>query len=77
MDTHCGRPGGAALILALGSAVLVLQSGWLYGKVRTWIVSTVENSTGGRVEIGAFRLDWKLLRAEVDNFTLHGTEPRR
>src|SRR5580658_6206918 len=64
-----------ALILALGAAVLVLQSGWFYGKVRVWLVTTVENSTGGRVEIGAFRLDWKLLRAEVDDFTLHGTEP--
>ena len=64
-----------ALILAIGAAVLVLQSAWLYGKVRTWIVGTVEKSTGGRVEAGSFRFDWKLLRAEIDNFTLHGTEP--
>jgi len=65
----------AALALILISAVLLLQSPWLYNHVRTWIITKVETATGGRVEIGAFRLDWKLLRAEVDDFTLHGTEP--
>ena len=65
----------AALILAIVSIALLLQSHWLYDHVRTWLVSKVETATGGRVEIGAFRLDWKLLRAEVDDFTLHGTEP--
>ncbi|MGA3234737.1 MAG: hypothetical protein ABSG03_00425, partial [Bryobacteraceae bacterium] len=65
----------AVLTLALISAVYILQSPWLYNHVRTWIVTKVETATGGRVEIGAFRFDWKLLRAEVDDFTLHGTEP--
>jgi translocation and assembly module TamB len=65
----------AVLTLALGSAVYILQSPWLYNHVRTWIITKVETATGGRVEIGAFRFDWKLLRAEVDDFTLHGTEP--
>ena len=41
----------------------------------TAIISTVEDATGGRVEIGSFRLDWKTLRAEVQTFVLHGTEP--
>src|ERR1700678_2339878 len=63
------------LALLLGSALSLLQSHWLYNHVRTWLVTKVETATGGRVEIGAFRLDWKLLRAEVDDFTLHGTEP--
>jgi translocation and assembly module TamB len=65
----------AMLALVLTSAVFLLQSHWLYNHVRTWIITKVETATGGRVEIGAFRLDWKLLRAEVDDFTLHGTEP--
>src|ERR1700678_635688 len=63
------------LALLLGSAVYLLQSHWLYNHVRTWLITKVETATGGRVEIGAFRFDWKLLRAEVDDFTLHGTEP--
>ncbi len=65
----------SGLILALGLAVLTLQSRWFYNYVRARMVTTVETATGGRVEIGAFRFNWKLLRAEVDNFTLHGTEP--
>jgi len=65
----------ALLTLTLVSVALLLQSHWLYNHVRTWLVTKVETATGGRVEIGAFRLDWKLLRAEVDDFTLHGTEP--
>src|SRR5580700_3560245 len=63
------------LVLALGSVIYLLQSHWLYNHVRTWLITKVETATGGRVEISAFRLDWKLLRAEVDDFTLHGTEP--
>ena len=65
---------GLALVLA-ASAILVLRSDWLRGKVRDRIVAEVEKATGGRVEIGAFRFDWKQLRAEVDGFVLHGSEP--
>jgi translocation and assembly module TamB len=65
---------GLALVLAV-SAILVLRSDWLRGKVRDRIVAEVEKATGGRAEIGAFRFDWKQLRAEVDGFVLHGSEP--
>ena len=64
-----------AIILILGLAIVTLQSRWFYNQIRTRMVAIVEKATGGRVEIGAFRFDWKQLRAEVDNFTLHGTEP--
>jgi translocation and assembly module TamB len=68
--------GGAACLLLLAlTAILVLQSHWFYNRVRGRIVETVETATGGHVEIGAFRFDWRQLRAEVDALTLHGTEP--
>lgn len=68
--------GFLALLALLALAVVVtLQSDWFYNKVRQRIVGTVETATGGRVEIGAFRFDWKRLRVEVADFTLHGTEP--
>jgi translocation and assembly module TamB len=63
------------LLLLITSAVLILQSHWFFNYIRTLLVTTVETATGGRVEIGAFRFNWKTLRAEVDTFTLHGTEP--
>jgi translocation and assembly module TamB len=63
------------LLLAALSLALILQSRWFFNYIRTRLITTVETATGGRVEIGAFRLNWKTLRAEIDNFTLHGTEP--
>jgi translocation and assembly module TamB len=66
----------AALALAVAlSASLVLRSDWFREKVRQRIVAEVEKATGGRTEIGAFRFDWKQMRAEVDGFVLHGSEP--
>ncbi|HUB34083.1 MAG TPA: translocation/assembly module TamB domain-containing protein [Bryobacteraceae bacterium] len=65
----------AALVVLAGSAWLVLESRWLRGRVHDAIVAEAERATGGRVEIGSFRFDWKGLRAELDNCTLHGTEP--
>ena len=63
------------VIIATISTIFVLRSGWFYEKVRDRIVTTVETATGGRTEAGSFRFDWHNLRAEVGNFTLHGTEP--
>jgi translocation and assembly module TamB len=65
----------ALLVLLALVMVLTLQSPWFFNKVRQRIVSTVETATGGRAEIGAFHFDWKHLRAEISDFTLHGTEP--
>ncbi|MGA2041492.1 MAG: translocation/assembly module TamB domain-containing protein [Bryobacteraceae bacterium] len=65
----------AALLLASLAGALVLRSAWFRGKVRTWVVSSIETATGGRAEIGAIRFDLATLRVEADSFVLHGTEP--
>ncbi|HVX67840.1 MAG TPA: translocation/assembly module TamB domain-containing protein [Bryobacteraceae bacterium] len=63
------------LIVVLAAAVLiVIQTGWFRDYVRGKIVAAVDEATGGRSEIGAFRFSPFQLRAEVDNFVLHGTE---
>ena len=68
---------GAAglLLVCVVAAFFTIRSPWFYRQVRARIVSTVEDATGGRVEIAAFSFDWTHLRAQVDGFTLHGTEP--
>jgi translocation and assembly module TamB len=69
---------GAVLLLlaiAAGTGVVMVRSGWLREKIRERVVAEAEKATGGRVEIGALRLDWKTLTAELDNLTIHGTEP--
>lgn len=68
--------GLAALLIAVAVAgIFIARSDWLREKVRVRIVSEIERSTGGNVEIRAFRWDWKSLTAELDDVVLHGTEP--
>jgi translocation and assembly module TamB len=63
------------LLLALLAGVLAVRSPWFYEQVRRRVVSTVETATGGRVEVQSFRFDWTRMRAEIQGFSLHGTEP--
>jgi len=65
----------AFLISLTGVGVWVAQSDWLREKVLTAIVTQAEKTTGGAVKLKAFRLDWKTLIAEVDDFEIRGTEP--
>ena len=64
-----------ALVLAAIAGILVLQSRWFHDQVRARMISAIETATGGRVELGAYRFDWRRLHVEVDQFVLHGTEP--
>ncbi len=57
------------------AGLLTLKSDWFRHQVRERIVAEIEESTGGRVEIGAFHYDWRRLTAEVSPFVLHGREP--
>jgi translocation and assembly module TamB len=63
----------AALLLLIG--IEVIRSAWFAKYVSEKIVSVVEQSTGGRAELGTFGFDWKHLHARVTNFILHGKEP--
>jgi translocation and assembly module TamB len=61
-------------LLALGAAMLIVQTHWFRDLVRRRIVQAVEEATGGRVEIGSFQFDWKSLRVEVRGLAIHGLE---
>jgi translocation and assembly module TamB len=69
----------SALVLVLAalvvSAFVVLQSSWLRNEIRQRIVAAAEKATGGKVEIGGFDFDWHSLTAQVNDLTIHGTEP--
>src|SRR5450432_703148 len=70
--------GGAVLLLLMAvvlGGIYIAQSGWFREQVRVRIVAEMERATGGRVEIGKFKLDWHTLTAELDDVVLHGTEP--
>jgi translocation and assembly module TamB len=65
----------AVVAIAVVAGVVVLRSDWLRENVRERVVAEAEKATGGKVEIGALEWDWKTLTAEIDNLTIHGTEP--
>jgi translocation and assembly module TamB len=65
---------GLILILIV-SAVIVLQAGWFRNYVKEKIIAVTEESTGGKVDLGSFAFDWKHLRASINDFVIHGTEP--
>ncbi|HVV47124.1 MAG TPA: translocation/assembly module TamB domain-containing protein [Bryobacteraceae bacterium] len=63
------------LAVAAGIAgLLIARSDWLQERLRTMVVQQAEKATGGRVEIGKFRLDWTGLTADIDGLVIHGTE---
>ncbi len=69
-----GSLAGLALIALLGT-VWMVRTEWFQNYVREKIISSVEDSTGGKVDVGDFRFDPHTLTATVTDFVLHGTEP--
>ena len=65
---------GLIVVLVI-AAIIVLQTAWFRNYVKEKIIAVTEESTGGKVDIGSFSFDWKGLRASIDNFVIHGTEP--
>ena len=65
----------ALLAIAVLAVIGIGNSDWLREKFRQRIVAEATAATGGRMEVGAFKLDWRTLTAELDNVVLHGKEP--
>lgn len=65
---------GLVLVAVIGS-IVVMQTQWFRDYVRGKIISSVEESTGGKVEISAFTFDWHGFTARITGFVIHGTEP--
>ena len=65
-----------ALIIVLGiAAILIVQSSWFRNYVKQTIITSIADSTGGRVEAGSFQFDWTRLRAVLSDLVVHGNEP--
>jgi translocation and assembly module TamB len=65
----------ALLVVAVVLVLVVVRTSWFGDYVRRKIVSSIEDSTGGRVEVGSFAFDESHLRATIGNLVIHGTEP--
>src|SRR5579883_240191 len=63
------------VVLLVVAALIVIQTNWFANFVRQKVVAAVEDSTGGRAEIGSFQLDLSHLTVRIRDFVLHGKEP--
>jgi hypothetical protein len=64
-----GLIGVAALcVLVSITAVMVVRTTWFSNFARERIISSTEESTGGKVEVGSFSFDTSHLRAVITNF---------
>lgn len=73
----------SALVLAVASLlVLIIIAGAVWysttpsfeHRVRAMVITQLQNSTGGRVELGALHVHLSQLGIEADNLTIHGKE---
>ncbi len=64
----------ALVILLVGGIAWYTTTAYFQRRVEREIVSVLENSTGGRVEVRGVRFYLWHLRVEVDGLVIHGTE---
>ena len=65
------------LVVLVVATLIVIQTSWFSSFVRTKIIAAVEESIGGRAEIGSLRITVSPLHLRITNFVLHGLEPSR
>ena len=64
------------IVVAVLGVIITVQTDWFRNYVRDTIISSVEESTGGKVDLASFDFDVWSLRAVVTNFVIHGSEPK-
>jgi len=64
------------IVVVVIAGIVIVRTQWFADFVRQKIVASVEDATGGTAQIGGFSFDWTHLRADVNDFVLHGLEPK-
>src|SRR5580692_7820135 len=64
----------AVAIVGIIAGILVVQSQWFQNYIRQTILTSVEESTGGKAEMGTLHFEWTHLAAVATDFVIHGTE---
>ena len=63
-----------ALLVLMAGAVLYLTSARFQARVRRMVVARLQESIGGRVEIGALRWSLPRLQVDIDDLAIYGRE---
>jgi translocation and assembly module TamB len=72
---HWIRLALAVVLTIIVALAIAFETGIVERWVRDSFITQIEQSTGTRVELGAFRLHAWRLRVGMDDLTLHGLEP--
>jgi translocation and assembly module TamB len=66
-----------ALIASVGAGLMwwSIHTSWFANLVRARLISTIQDATGGRVDLGTFTLNPDTLNAKITKLVIHGTEP--
>jgi translocation and assembly module TamB len=64
----------ASIIVVASVGVVVVRSRWFHAYLLGKITAEVQQSTGGRVDVGNYVLHWSDLHADIYRLALHGTE---
>ncbi|MGA2905301.1 MAG: hypothetical protein ABSD98_15840, partial [Candidatus Korobacteraceae bacterium] len=70
-----GAATGVVLLASIVALALYLRSSSFEDVVRRKLIATLEEATGGRVEMAAFHWDLSRLTFGADGLTIHGLEP--
>src|SRR5271156_6319124 len=62
------------ILLAIGGIIWYASTPQFQNLVRAKLIATLEQATGGRVELNAFRWSVRHLAFEADGLTIHGLE---
>lgn len=65
----------ALVLVSFAAVVFLLRTAWFENYARAKVISTIEDSTGGKAELQAFAFDWTSMRATLTGLVVHGTEP--
>ena len=60
------------LLLAVIIGLFTIRTAWFRNYVREKIIATVEDDTGGRLDLRTFDFDWTSLEVRMTGFVLHG-----
>ena len=63
------------LLVLLMAALIVMETSWFQHFLERRLIAGLENATGCRVEVGAFRFRPWLFQITLQKLVIHGTEP--
>ncbi len=64
------------VVVLIVAALITIQTPWFTNFAKNKIISSLEESTGGTVQIGSLDVDLGHLTIRMRNAVLHGTEPK-